>query len=40
MDKAMRIMRILVNENYSATTNAQLLSRLYVEKVVKNEGVK
>lgn len=36
MDKAMRIMRILVNENYSATTNAQLLSRLYVEKVVKN----
>ena len=34
-DKAIRIMRILINENYNATTNAQLLSRLYVEKVLK-----
>lgn len=37
-DKAIRIMRILINENYNATTNAQLLSRLYVEKVLQKSN--
>ena len=33
-EKASAIMRVLVNENYNASSNAQLLSSLYIEKIV------
>lgn len=33
-DAARRVLKILINEDYNATTNAQLLSRLYVQQYI------
>lgn len=37
-EKAMEYLRILVTENYNATTNAQLLSQLYVSKAIEEKS--
>ena len=36
-EEACNIFRMLVNENYNATMNAQILSRLYVDKIISGD---